>query len=213
METDIKNFLNSDLVESEYYNLPKEDLINLKQYILMIKEKEKEFQRLVEQPVKSMQEKCNWLAGTNFQGIQSEVNGEFILHSIILWGVDNINLVARYKDKLGKYVGLVEWIPKIYLLNKRIRTIIKRQNDLNLIQGELGDVASIGQTIYDGLFHKYSISENFSIIYLHPDSIAILNNHILLAKYLDNQHKSKDKELLNNEEKQKLLTKIQIRNN
>ena len=213
MKEEIKKFLNNDLSEAEYYNLPKENLINLKQYILMIKEKEKEFQRLVKQPVKSMQEKCNWLAGVTFQGIQSEVNGEFILHSIILWGVDNINLVARYKNELEKYVGIVEWVPKIYLLSKKTRTTIKRQNSLDSIQSELSEVASVGKIVYDNLFYQSSISKYFDITYLPPYGVVIFNNHDLLAKYLFNPYQTRSKELLNSGEKQKLLTKIQIRNN
>ena len=57
MQEQVKNFLSSNLTETEYYSLPKENLITLKEYLLQLKEKDNEFDRAIEKHAKSIKQK------------------------------------------------------------------------------------------------------------------------------------------------------------
>ena len=50
MKQIIRDFLNSDMTESEFYNLSKDNLINLKDYLLQLKSKDEQFIYLIKNP-------------------------------------------------------------------------------------------------------------------------------------------------------------------
>ena len=212
MEENICDFLSSELTEAEYFNLSKEDLVNLREFLLKLEEKDEKFLKLIKEPVDSMKGKCNWVSDVAFHALQKEPKGEYILSSIWLLPTDVHNVIARFDEKRERYVELAERIPFVYRASKNVRTLIKRQEELDLIQDELHEIDQVGKNYYDGLLcRKESISKNFSVIYFPNVGMSIWSNGDLLANYYRRQIKEYDKPYLNEENKDKVLSKIQIK--
>ena len=57
---DFLDFLASDLNEVEYFGCDKTSLILLKDYLLELKQKKEEFDKLVSEPLKSIKSKNKW---------------------------------------------------------------------------------------------------------------------------------------------------------
>lgn len=58
---DFLNFLASDLNEFEYFNCDKTSLISLKDYLTELKEKKESYDKLITEPLKSIQSKNKWV--------------------------------------------------------------------------------------------------------------------------------------------------------
>lgn len=58
---DFLNFLASDLNEVEYFGCDKTSLISLKDYLLELKQKKEEFDKLVSEPLKAIKSKNKWV--------------------------------------------------------------------------------------------------------------------------------------------------------
>lgn len=58
---DFLNFLASDLNEVEYFGCDKTSLMSLKDYLLELKQKKEEFDKLVSEPLKSIKSKNKWV--------------------------------------------------------------------------------------------------------------------------------------------------------
>ena len=83
MKEHIKNFLNTNLTETEYYSLPKENLITLKEYLLQLKNKDDNFQTAIQEQFQSIKKKCVWLNTISFGGLIHE-NGNYEITAIYL---------------------------------------------------------------------------------------------------------------------------------
>ena len=207
-----RSFLNSDMVESDFYNLPKKDLINLRDYILQLQEKDKEFMDLVREPVSSMKTKCSWIDDVAFDGRQIESTGEYYSSSIWLFPTEGHNLITKLDRDDKIYKDIADKIPTIYRLNKTIRTQIKRQGELKNIQDELHDIDQIGREFYDGLlYRKKSISGDFDMLYTPNIGMYVFNDDELVADYLVRKMRSYDKPYLKGTNKRKILTRIQVK--
>lgn len=209
MKKTTKEFLNGEMTESEFYNLPKEDLITLKEYYERLKEIDKKFQFLASLDIKKIKIKLDWVDGVSFAPMLLPT--EYGL--IHLFTKDKDDIIAVYDEDAEMYEALTRKIPKISFINPKVKTYMKRTEDLKLIQTELKKIESAGRFIYDGVLEGIvSISGKFYINYvpgyqLHVstlyDSVACFNQRDLLKKektYLDDNHKSK------------LLTMVQLKN-
>ena len=76
------DFINSDLTESEYFGLTKDKLITLKDYLLSMREKDKEFKELIKEPLDSMKDKCGWISSVGYNLLQQKTTGEYISSTI-----------------------------------------------------------------------------------------------------------------------------------
>ena len=213
MKQIIRDFLNSDMTESEFYNLSQDNLINLKDYLLQLKSKDEQFIYLIKNPYNSMKEKCNWIDNIAFSAIQIKSTGDYYQSSIWLLPTKGNNIITKINKERKVYKDIADKIPKIYLVNKNIKTQIERQEDLKNIQEELHEIDQIGRKYYDGLLYpQKSISENFKMYYTPNIGMSLYSDNQLLANYYIRQMKEYDKPYLNNEEKNKILTRIQIKN-
>ncbi len=210
MKKNIREFLKSDLSEADFYNLPKEDLINLKDYLESLRKIDRDFEMQVQEPFAKIKEKCDWFKDFGFYHTQT----------IKLLAKDNIDLIAVLNPYTEKYEELAQNIPKIYLISPKVRTIIQRQKDLDLIQDELQQIDEIGSSIFGNSIYseelspiasKHSISENFYISYTPRIGMDIWYDHGLLASYHERYTKQYQKPLLKNEDKKRLLERIQIK--
>ncbi len=212
MNKNIRDFLNSDMTESEFYNLSKEDLINLKEYLLQMKSKDKEFMDLVKEPVNSMKEKISWIDDIAFDASQNKTTGDYSFTTIWIFPKEGEHLIVESDRESGFYKDIADKIPTMYLLNKNIRTRVKRQDALDFLQEELYLIDHFGRGFYDGLLYpKKSVSGNFEIGYTPKLGMYVWNDSELVTDYLEKKIKRYDKPHIKDNEKEKVLTKIQIK--
>ena len=217
MKEIVHEFLKSDLTESEFFGLSKNNLINLKEYLLLLKLKDDDFRNMTQRQLASMKKKCDWLKEISFHGLQSSSTGEYIKLSvgIRLYANDGNDLFAMFDEKTNSYVGSFKGneLPKIYLISKKVRNDIKRQDDFKLITDELHEVEEIGKMIYYGWLYlkRDSISDNFQIYNTPSLGISLLSGNALLANYFERNIKYYEKPYLVEDAKKRMLTKVQLK--
>ena len=212
MKKEVYNFLESDKTEADFFNLSKEDLINLRDYLIGLKAMDVAFLDSVEGLVNEMKEKCPWIEDIAFDGIQDERNEGYVFTSIWIFPTEGKNLIV-FRDKNGYYRDLSERMPLLYLVDKGNRELVRRQKELDLIQKELYEIDELGCEFYDGLLdHKKSVSGNFTIAHTPNIGITVWSDSDLLANYYDKEIKSYDKEYLSEEDKEMVLSRIQMKN-
>ena len=214
MKEQVKNFLNTTLTETEYYSLPKENLITLKEYLLQLKDKDNIFQTAIQEQFQSIKKKCVWLNAISFGGLINE-SGNYVITAIYLYSKDGIDLIANYNHLSDRYEDLTKNVPKVYLLSGKVRKHLSRQKDIDLIQEELREIENVGRNVYiDVLRPISSISNNFQIYYTPHVGLSIYNEDDLIADYLNCSKKSKEKEYLKEKDsKEKLLRRILVKPN
>ena len=214
MKEQVKKFLNTTLTETEYYSLPKENLITLKEYLLQLKDKDNIFQTAIQEQFQSIKKKCVWLNAISFGGLINE-SGNYVITAIYLYSKDGIDLIANYNHLSDRYEDLTKNVPKVYLLSGKVRKHLSRQKDIDLIQEELREIENVGRNVYiDVLRPISSISNNFQIYYTPHVGLSIYSEDNLIADYLNCSKKSKEKEYLKEEDsKEKLLRRILIKPN
>lgn len=221
MQDIIKDFLNGELTESEFFGLPKEDLISLKEYLELLKERDAKYQSLIKEQFGSIKKKCDWIEKVGFGSLQVEATGKYQMSWLNLFATDGIDLSVSLANDFDEYVDLAK-IPNLYLLSKSSRIRSNRQEELSIIQDELHKIDEVGRNLYDGaLYPKKSISNSFITHYspelgidLFCNDDAYSNN--LMARYYERplRHPSRyyDKPIIKDEtKKEKLLTRIQIK--
>ena len=210
----LNDFINSDLTESDYFGLSKEELITIKEYFLEMRDKDKEFKELIKEPLDSMKDKCGWINTVGYYHLQNEDTGSFFRSTIYLFPVDGKTQIVHKEYDGDKYVDQSEKFLKIHLLNKDIRKEYNRGKEVVYIQDELREIDKIGHAYYDGELHsKKSISDSFEVSYM-PNMgmhVYVPSTYETLASYYIRNFKSYDKPLIKDEQKEKVLTKIQIR--
>ena len=158
MRAIIKEFLDSDLTESEFFNLPKEDLMSLKDYLEVCREQDAKFRGLIEKPFSSIQDKCDWIQRIGFGSLQND-DAVYLMSWLNLFAADGIDLSVSLKN--GEYKDLAQ-IPTLYLLNKKSRILLDRQEDLYFIQDELHELDEVGRDVFSGFSKSTSLTKSKS---------------------------------------------------
>ena len=212
MEKNIKAFINSGQTEADFFHLSNGDTITLGDYIQQRKEKDAEFLKLVKEPIQSMKKKCSWLDDISFNGLQQNHTKDFLMTSIWLFPTSGTPLITHVDKDSGEFLDLAERVPKIYLLRKSVRELVRRQKDLPMIQKELHDIDEAGCEFYvDALYPQTSISGHF---HAHPKpnmGVYVFADDESLANFFVRPMKVYDKPFLSDSEKNKVLTKIQMK--
>ena len=204
-------FLNSDMNEADFYNLPKDNLITLREYLLDMLNKDNEFLNLIGEPLSSMKEKCPWINDIGYDMLQLAVTGSTIDSTIWLFPTDGHNMIVSKNKNSSIYDDLAKVIPSIYLLDKNVKKRIKRQNELLFIQDELHEIDKIGRNFYDELLYdKTSISGDFDISYVPNIGMYVYTDNEFLAACLVRNMKSYQKPYLKDKQKDKVLARIQL---
>ena len=107
MNEQVKKFLNTTLTEAEYYSLPKENLITLKEYLLQLKDKDNDFQTAIQEQFQSIKKKCSWLSAISFGGLIHE-SGNYEITAIYLYSKDGIDLIANCNHSSDRYEDLTK---------------------------------------------------------------------------------------------------------
>ena len=214
----VRDFLKGDVTENEFFGLPKENLISVKEYLEFLKERDNEFQRLIKEQADSIKENCDWVDRVGFDASQIEETGKYMLSWINLFARDDINLIVSNGNDRSIYTDLAK-IPSVYLINKKARIHSDRQQDLIPIQNELHEIEEIGREFYDGkLYAKKSISGSFVVQDLPELGVELYCGTgeycgKLICRSFDRKGMFYDVPVIKNKEKsEKVLSLVQIKN-
>lgn len=216
MDARMVNFLNSSKDEAEFFGLSRGNTITLEEYYDWLRSIDGSFRYNAHTEVASMKRKLDWLDEVAFDGFQLSNNREWSHTSIRLFTKDGEELWAHFNPEIEKYEGGVQNVPKIYLISKRVRTELQRQEELEKVQRELEEIEKIGRQIYDGkLEFRKSISEKFEMTY-RPSVVMDVwydpdYEHILISSFYEPNRRRFDipylSETSNYKIKKKLLLK------
>ena len=211
MKDSVLKFIESEYDEADYFDLSKEDLISLKDYLSILKEKSEKFKNLVKEPTCLIKEKCSWVRDMGYSSLQNPLLKNNNQTGIYLFAVDNIDLIAL-SDETGKYEEISKQIPMLYLIRNKSRLVARRQNDLNLIQDELRDIDLIGKSIFDkDDYDKESISGHFVLSYMPNIDLSLWSYNDLIIDFKERQMNLYNKPYLYSENKNKVLNRIQFK--
>lgn len=208
----IKMFIESDLDESEFFEVSKDNSISLEEYYELMRDYDYRFQKMAQFEVKSIKEKCPWVKDVWFEGLQNAKTKGFFLTSIHFFSIDGREIYTSYDKKIDAYNHKID-VQKIYLLNKGIRLDVQRQKDFAKIQEELKEIEDIGHYIYNDKLHDMSsISDNFKAIYRPDGGLYLFSVHDLVTCFLKPAVKNYDKPITK-ENDVRVLKKILLKNN
>ena len=155
--------------------------------------------------------------GTILDGISQIISNTFPDIYLITKAYDGHQAIMHMEKQYFPVIITDIKMPNMFKVKKSYKTYDERQKSLYLIQDELIDIEKKGRLIYDGiLYPKESISESFKIIYspnLGMDVFVSLKEETnnLLASFYEREMKNYYEPILKDKEKDKVLTKIQIK--
>ena len=210
MKKNIYNFLDSEQDEAEYFSLSKEELINLKEFLNILKTKEETFINSIKSEEDSIKEKCDWVDHILFTGVQFKGKENLFFSTIRLLG-QNTYLEAYYNEQSDKYITYPRFLPKCICFNKYLKDRKEQIGSLKNIQEELSNIDIIGKDVFDGYLSNRSASGKFEIEFLPFEGVALNSKFKTLAFFGDRKPKYIFEEGLDDETKEKALNKILIR--
>lgn len=216
MDARMVNFLNSSKDEAEFFGVSKENAITLEEYHDWLRSIDGSFRYNANTEVSFMKRKLDWLDEVAFEGFQLSDTNEWSHTSIRLFAKDGEELWAKFNPDTGKYEGGLQNVPKIYLISKRIRTNLKRQEDIEQVQRELQEIEKIAREIYDGkLEFRKTISSKFEITY-RPNAVMDVwydpeYEHNLIASYYEPNKRKIDIPYLSESSNRKLGRKLYLK--
>ncbi len=212
MEKKIQDFIYSGQTEAEFFHLSNGDTITLGDYIQQRNEKDAEFLKLVKEPIQSIKKKCSWLDDIAFHGLQQHHTKDYLMSSIWLFPTSGTPLITHVDKDSGQFLDLAERIPKLYLLRKSTRELVRRQKELVKLQRELHEIDEAGCDFYlDSLYPQTSISGHFHLHHTPNIGVHVFADDESLANFFVRPMKTYDKPYLDDSEKNKVLAKIQLK--
>ncbi len=156
---EVEKFITSPLDEKDYFKCEKENLVSLKNYLLELKEQKKEYDKLIAEPLKSIQEKNTWC-----KDIQPINNDSYLMKakaknypSVFIGEYDdNFWFQKSYYDSLN---------PRGFVYNIRLK---KRQEIINNSKDELQEIKRIIQS--------FGFSNE-------DEGLITISNHFLVIPY------------------------------
>lgn len=211
MKESTKLFLDGKINESEFYCTKKECLISLREYYEALKKLDMRFRFFSQEELEKVKGKLDWVDSISYDGLQNENNGEFFETAIHIYSKDKIELIVSRNKETGLYEDLARDIPKLYLINPRVRARIQKQKDLRKIQPELREIESIGRNVYKNHINpKTSVSGYFDINYAPGLGMLVSTDYELVASFFERKPSYKETPYLSEKTKNKILDLIQM---
>ena len=208
----IKEFLSSDLDESEFFEVSKEDSISLDEYRQEMIDLDRRFQKMARFEVESIKRKCSWVDVIWFESLQDKKTGEFFLPTLHVFSKDGKD-VSSFGEIDGSFDFSVKF-PKLFLINPNIKRNIERSKSIQKCQSELKEIGFIGKEVYDGkLYSKKSVSDTFTTDYRPDGGLYVFSDYELVSAYLKPYVKNYDIPIIKDRDNIKLLSKVLIKNN
>lgn len=212
MKESTKIFLESERIESEFYNTSKDNLISLKEFFEAFKKVDEKFESLISDEAESIKKKVDWVERISFNGYQDTINDQFYHIAIHLYTKDDDELIAVRDKKTGLYEDNLQDLPKLYLLSPKMRKHNERKKELNKIQPELRKIETIGRSVYKNLLGtKSSVSGDFQIDYRPGLGMLVTTGYDTVATFYEKETKFKERIYLKPKTKNKILTRIQLK--
>ena len=156
---DFLDFLSSDLDEIEYFGCNKNSLISLREYLNELKQKNEEYERLIQEPLESIKKKNKWV-----KNIVPRYDGS--LNRVQIFGKNQPNLGVGINPKIAKAHGKN---PDDYILTGGMIITpfhdLKVRNRIKVLdnsQKEIREIDKIAQKLHYFKEQFNTISGNFS---------------------------------------------------
>lgn len=213
MEKVIKDFIKSDSTESEFFGLSKDNLIDLKEYLINLSILDEEFEKQTKSQRDSIKKKLDWVINLYFQSLkdkEDEQRKNKMMELVSKDGVDVYTVFNPSTNTFDKYYHDLY----VYRHDKeKCRLINSRQEDLLLIQTELKESCEIGEEVYKDVTKiKDSISGKFEVWATPFNGIFIVSDDTIIADFDKGRTKKKSRTYLNDKSKEKILTMVQLEN-
>lgn len=163
---EVKEFVISSEDEASFFNCNREDLVSLKDYLLELKQKKSEYNKMIEKPLRSIQEKNPWCVD-----IQPEAKDLFIMKAMAE-NYPSIYIHYANNDFYGNGIEL-SYNPILrYLHTKRWR---ERKKIVNNSKEELLEIKSILESFgFSDDFHGLiTVSKHFIVIPHSFDELSV----------------------------------------
>lgn len=213
MEKVIKDFIKSDSTESEFFGLSKDNLIDLKEYLINLSILDEEFEKQSKSQRDSIKKKCDWVKTLYFNSLKMDSKGNNDYKMMELVAIDDVNIHAVFNKGTNQFEKNYHDLFVNRFNKSKCALICSRQEDLFLIQSELKEASEIGEEVYKDLTTTIdSVSGNFEVWTTPFDGIFVSYKDTILASF-DKRRKNKNsKTYLNDKNKTKILKMIQVEN-
>ena len=210
MEKIIKEFIQGNKTESEFFELTKDNLMDLREYLIYLTILDEEFEKKTKSQSDSIKKKCDWVKALYFNSLKLHEETDNKMMELV--AKDNINIYTVFNkstDMFEKYYHDLY----VYRHSKKKCTLVnQRQEDLILIQSELKESCEIGEEVYkDVKAISKSISGNFDVWASPFDGIFVSTEDDIIASF-DKGRSKKSKTYLNDKNKAKILRMVQLEN-
>ena len=214
MKDSTKMFLEGTETEEKVYCVSKENLLTLREYLMMLKKKNRKFKHFAYEEIDMAKRSLKWIKDIEFGGVQDEKTGGFIDTTIRLITIENDVYTLRYDQESMLYEPVDNKVPMIYRFLPSVRRFNKRMEELYKIQPNLKSIEHTGRVAFNNcLFQRKSISGHFTINYDAGYEFIVNDDEYepIVAMY-DRKGKHQVKPYLTGEESEKILDLIQIEN-
>lgn len=156
---EVENFITSPLNEIDYFKCQKEDLVSLRDYLLELKEQKKEYDKLIAEPLKSIQEKNTWCIDVQ------PATGDIFFMEAQSKNYPSV-FISQYDDNfVGSGIAYDSLDPRGFIYSKRM---IKRHAILKNSKDELLEIQKIIQS--------FGFSSD-------KEGLITASNHFLIVPY------------------------------
>lgn len=161
--TELKQFINSDATEIEFYGLSKEDFISLKEYMQLLKSKKQNFFNKIEEPLSSIKSKMPEVI---------DIKPEFDRNSSIKIICQNPNAdIILNKDRSGWYAKNGHIVENLSFMIRKKFMMKEEQIERGIIDEELDFIKELYEENFSDMINKESASERFNIATRNSDNI------------------------------------------
>lgn len=219
------NFLSSDLDEVEYFGCNKKSLVSLREYLNELKQKNEEFERLIQEPLESIKKKNKWVTNVipRYDGSLSRIQIQGKNQPSLGVGIEPKIARAHHKNPYDYILtgGMIITPFHNLKLRNRIKVLKNSQN-------EIREIDKIAQKLHFIKEEFDTASKNFStksswynVCYIECFDWPIIKA-ILSTGELQNFKRMMSDELfykkegmypkpLSNDDKEKLVKKLYIK--
>lgn len=215
MRKTIEVFLDGNVDEKEFFNIQRDDLVSLRDYLNAMYTMDNKFDYLISGIVGLLRRDLPWLKSVKFDGCQNHKTKEFFLTALYLNSYDGVNLIVSFNKNSEMYLDTChDRIPTLYMISKKPRIRAKRQHEILKpnVQECLKQIDSAAKYMYDGcLSRKNSASGEFEILYSPDLGMLVLEDRETIATFYHATPKDKRKPYLKDKDKKKLLDMIKMK--
>jgi hypothetical protein len=211
MKESTKMFLEGDTSEKEFYKIKKDNLITARDYLCMLRQKERKFKYYAGEEIDIVKKIFKWVKDVQFDGIQEEKTGGYLYTNLNLITVENEVYGIVFNHETKQFEPIAKELPKLSYLFPKTRRFSSRMLELYRARPFLYNIENTGRVTYDKcLFQRKSISGNFIIDYKPEYSFFVNVECEPLVSIYSRDPKFQEKPYLKGYEAERVLGLIQL---